>query len=1325
MWFAMPASALVITDFDGDTLDPNVSLDVPDALLGDITLDTDNDELDFDAFGGTDMWFVRNNAPIAWTSPPTVSNGQTWSIETEVRLNSIVENGQVAGITFYGGPDGAKPDFGFGLDNWNPATRMVKLQGLGDNIPDSHVAWEGSSAFLRVEVTENGDTDTYNFLYKADVADNWTRLLGAGLDFQSDFDNSRAGLFYKTNGAKEGAAFTYLNAPAELLPEDLTWDGGAAPWGEVAAGTSHWTGGAPEAVPNSETEAVIDSGTATVEAIHAARSLTVGGGGLAIDPGQSLTVGWDATFAADTTLAVGAGATLDVDGVLTVATGVTVPLGADAVLAVDRGSIGGLTTAGNATLDVGDTLTVARLTDSSAGTLTKLGGGILTLDNQSGTDVSAAQTTFRIEAGTLEASGTDPLGGAASVVLAGGTLAVDLPHTAWDFESGDMTGWNIVDTLHGDNAVFTTAGNMPTAAPATGFNNATVQGNFFVRTWEGEVLGNGDGPTGIVETDSFVLAEGAQFDLLVGGCNHPFGGDPDSPDANMTAVNLERLVGADDWEMVFSATGPNQNELSAVTWDASAHVGETVRLRIYDTSTVGWGHVDVDNIVLSGAGSVDMLDVDLLLEGSSTVSAAPGASFGVLTINDGTLTTSGGAGISFTETTITPDLGVTEVGFHTEVATDPGQINVDSPVVILKTGQSDMVLTAANVGTGLADATFDVREARLIGVHGPNPFGAAKLQLSGGELVLSSAGGDVTYDNELTVTETSVLTAGAAGGGVADPLTVTLAPPAGLSIPADKELEVRSTDEYTLDVAGSLAGEGEFTVTGGNVTLSGTASTVGTMTVSAGTVSTAGNEVSISDRLILGDTTFSIVGGTFAVSGSDLVSETETRQLTLGGGTFTVTGAADMIAGQSVGIDFADGPNTAGSGIETNFNLITEDTASLPAIDTTGAVTGVTITATGIAGVMGENNLGFGAAGVGDYTGTPFSDLSFNDGVYRNGADGQIDITLSGLNDSLTYDVLTIFGGPMSANSSVSAAVDGTTQDATYSEFRADNVLTPMSFSGVSTDGAGNLLITLDSPSWFGASAVVLTTLIANPEPVQLPNTNLLVTASSIVNLNTDVAFGNLTVQDGVTALDLQGGVYSFQNVAIAGNLTVDGEMTVLAALDVGDGVAAAVTIGENGEVAFGPNATYNVEVSLGDGSAIAADKIIVSGSGGIYLDGTLAPRVAGRSDNSFFSDEPVTIVDNSARGTLEGVAGDTLYEFAAVDPALPGPGEPAPHLGQGAFLRGVNYVKLNPEFPTITESVDLDLFIALGGDADGDGKVWLSDWAALRANFGNTGTGK
>ena len=147
-----------------------------------------------------------------------------------------------------------------------------------------------------------------------------------------------------------------------------------------------------------------------------------------------------------------------------------------------------------------------------------------TFNCNAGGGVSAAKTTLLIEAGTVETIGSNPLGGAA-VVLAGGNLEVQavFDQQVWDFESGDMTGWNIVDTFHGDNAVFTTAGNQPAVLPHLGtYDDATIQGTHWIRTWEGEVLEFGDGPTGIVETDSFVLGNGAQVDLLIGGGDHPF-----------------------------------------------------------------------------------------------------------------------------------------------------------------------------------------------------------------------------------------------------------------------------------------------------------------------------------------------------------------------------------------------------------------------------------------------------------------------------------------------------------------------------------------------------------------------------------------------------------------------------------------------------------------------------------------------------------------------------------------------------------------------------------------------------------------------------------
>lgn len=204
-----------------------------------------------------------------------------------------------------------------------------------------------------------------------------------------------------------------------------------------------------------------------------------------------------------------------------------------------------------------------------------------------------------------------------NTIRTGGVAALQAMYTrslrnTWDFETGDMDNWHAV-AGPGDNSVFFDT-NMPTVAPATGFDNLMVQGAYFIRTYEGEVHGLGDGRTGIAETTPFVLGEDARFDFLIGGGNHPFSGDPDAPPAEVTALNLERQVGPNDWEVVYTATGINANELVPRAWDASAYAGETVRLRIYDTATGGWGHIDIDDIRYSatkilpesGLWSVDM-----------------------------------------------------------------------------------------------------------------------------------------------------------------------------------------------------------------------------------------------------------------------------------------------------------------------------------------------------------------------------------------------------------------------------------------------------------------------------------------------------------------------------------------------------------------------------------------------------------------------------------------------------------------------------------------------------------------------------------------------
>lgn len=203
---------------------------------------------------------------------------------------------------------------------------------------------------------------------------------------------------------------------------------------------------------------------------------------------------------------------------------------------------------------------------------------------------------------------------------------------------------------------------------------------------------------------------------------------------------------------------------------------------------------------------------------------------------------------------------------------------------------------------------------------------------------------------------------------------------------------------------------------------------------------------------------------------------------------FAGTTQAALVPGQSVGLDFAEGPNTPGAGAEVNFNITDRNVTIENAIDTAGnVVAGLTIQVGGTrngadnSSAMGEANLGFGGAGVGDYTGTPFSDLSFNDGVWSS---SPITVTFSGLSNNMRYNVLVLATGPANQNHEVVVTIGDLSQSQTYNTFRADNVLSPLAFDEVSTDGAGNLVIGFARAGGgsYGVAAVHITA-VEVPEP--------------------------------------------------------------------------------------------------------------------------------------------------------------------------------------------------------------------------------------------------
>lgn len=240
----------------------------------------------------------------------------------------------------------------------------------------------------------------------------------------------------------------------------------------------------------------------------------------------------------------------------------------------------------------------------------------------------------------------------------------------------------------------------------------------------------------------------------------------------------------------------------------------------------------------------------------------------------------------------------------------------------------------------------------------------------------------------------------------------------------------------------------------------------------------------------------------------------KTRFLVAALASFSVAGAASaaLSNGQTLGIDFGDGTHAVdtpgvgeahidGTGSEANFGVLAHADGVLRtgagagfnqagvaiATDITGtALTGVTFTTAGFGGFLGvTDDTGYGTGGVGNYAGTPYSDLSFNDGIFRFGG-GTSTITIAGLDDSLTYNLSIL--GSIGADRSFGATIANPSSGVSGS-YTGTGVLNggtdpiqPLLLTGLTTDGSGNVVITV------GNSPAVLQalTLTAVPEPGSL-----------------------------------------------------------------------------------------------------------------------------------------------------------------------------------------------------------------------------------------------
>jgi len=149
-----------------------------------------------------------------------------------------------------------------------------------------------------------------------------------------------------------------------------------------------------------------------------------------------------------------------------------------------------------------------------------------------------------------------------------------------DFQTGDLTGWTVEEGSAFTNDHVTNAEDWGWGGP---FQQASDRADPNRYHYWGFHPRYGDDATGAMRSAAFRLGGDGNIDFLIGG-----GYDPE----NLYIA----LVRASTGETLMKATGHDGEQYRRVAWDASAYIGEELYLRVVDSKTGGWGHINLDDI---------------------------------------------------------------------------------------------------------------------------------------------------------------------------------------------------------------------------------------------------------------------------------------------------------------------------------------------------------------------------------------------------------------------------------------------------------------------------------------------------------------------------------------------------------------------------------------------------------------------------------------------------------------------------------------------------------------------------------------------------------
>jgi len=171
--------------------------------------------------------------------------------------------------------------------------------------------------------------------------------------------------------------------------------------------------------------------------------------------------------------------------------------------------------------------------------------------------------------------------------------------TTWDFETGDLRGWQATGTAFASQPTF---GDNPRARQS---ESSSHQGSYWIGTFElfprpGQLAAGsaqGDRPQGTLTS--------APFDIPAGNLSFLIGGGS----SRQTRVELLVLDPIEGSIRVLSASGDDSETMRRQVWDLTPHAGKRGRIRIVDESSAAWGHINVDDFRFPPV-IVDVLPID-------------------------------------------------------------------------------------------------------------------------------------------------------------------------------------------------------------------------------------------------------------------------------------------------------------------------------------------------------------------------------------------------------------------------------------------------------------------------------------------------------------------------------------------------------------------------------------------------------------------------------------------------------------------------------------------------------------------------------------------